>query len=155
MGMYRKKPVVIEALQFDGTLQSAEEISRHFGPTKVSPQFDAPGEFMGKLMCHTLEGPLFAVAQDWIISGVQKEVYPCKADIFAMTYEPAASPAKRAAIGGVTLCPDCDEVMVKVTREDEEGNWSRGWECCDCQPTPKEIAEIRAEAARLTSKKGK
>jgi hypothetical protein len=38
----------------------------------------------------TLEGAMFAAADDWIIKGVKGEFYPCKPDIFAATYEPVA-----------------------------------------------------------------
>lgn len=40
------------------------------------------------LKIFTMEGPLMATVGDWIIKGVKGEVYPCKPDIFVMTYEP-------------------------------------------------------------------
>jgi|WetSurMetagenome_2_1015567.scaffolds.fasta_scaffold107264_2 hypothetical protein len=52
------------------------------------------------------------------------------------------------------LCPNCGADMVKVTRQNEEGDWSRGWECSNCQPTEEEVKEIEAEYERII-KKGK
>ena len=83
MPYYRKKPIVIQAYQFDGknhmdicrwaaTLGSRRELSFHDGV------IDIP----------TLEGVMTASAGDWIICGVENELYPCKPDIFAATYEP-------------------------------------------------------------------
>lgn len=74
---YRKKPVVIEAWQFD-TERFAEM------PLWVSVYWFA-GEC---LHIPTLEGVMRANEGDWIIRGVKGELYPCKPDIFAATYEP-------------------------------------------------------------------
>lgn len=43
-----------------------------------------------RTVIHTLEGVMVAEVGDWIITGVKGERYPCKPDIFALTYEPAA-----------------------------------------------------------------
>ena len=78
MPMFRKKPVVIEAIQFRG----------NFDEIEVFTGGDA--EFRdGELVVATLEGPLRASPNDWIIKGVKGEFYPCKPDIFAATYDPA------------------------------------------------------------------
>ncbi len=77
MAKYRKKPVVIEAIQFTGNF---DEIEAFVG---------GDAEFRdGKLLVATLEGPLWASPEDWIIKGVKGEFYPCKPDIFEQTYEP-------------------------------------------------------------------
>lgn len=74
--LYRKKPVVIEAIQFTGNFGEIE----HF--------VGGDAEFRdGKLLVATLEGPLWADDHDWIIKGVKGEFYPCKPDIFEQTYE--------------------------------------------------------------------
>lgn len=73
---FRKKPVVIEAIQFQGNF---DEIEKFVGG---DAEFRA-----GELFIATLEGPLRAAPNDWIIRGVKGEFYPCKPDIFAMTYE--------------------------------------------------------------------
>lgn len=78
MARYRKKPVVIEAIQFVGNFA---EIEAFVG---------GDAEFRkGELVIATLEGAMHASPRDWIIKGVQGEFYPCKPDIFAATYEPA------------------------------------------------------------------
>jgi hypothetical protein len=79
---YRKKPVVIDAVQFTGT--NFVELGRFFGD---SP-FEADLLNM-ELSIHTLEGEMKAQVGDYIIKGVQGEFYPCKPDIFEQTYEKA------------------------------------------------------------------
>lgn len=59
MGLYRKRPVVVEAVQL------TEQIE-----------------------IETLEGIMIGRAGDWMITGVNGEQYPCKPDIFEKTYEP-------------------------------------------------------------------
>ena len=76
MAKYRKKPVVIESVQFHGNF---DEIEQFVG---------GDAEFRdGELIIATLEGPLRAAPFDWIIKGVKGEFYPCKPDIFDATYE--------------------------------------------------------------------
>ena len=79
MTKYRKKPVVIEAILWDG--YNVKEIIAFIGDTMAS--FDASGE----MKIRTLEGTMTAQAGDYIIKGVQGEFYPCKPDIFEQTYE--------------------------------------------------------------------
>ena len=79
---YRKKPVVIEAAQFDGSERSIVEIlALQSDKTKVLRE-DA-----GDLMMPTLEGLMRASVGDYVIRGVQGELYPCKPDIFEQTYD--------------------------------------------------------------------
>lgn len=77
---YRKKPVEIEAVQFDGS--NALKIVRWMGG-----QFVSTGVNGDRLIIQTLEGDMTASLNDWIIKGVKGEFYPCKPDIFAATYE--------------------------------------------------------------------
>ena len=82
MTKYRKKPVVIEALQWSGSnwhemLAWAKWEHDH----GVSTDGDL-------LLIHTLEGEMTASPGDWVSQGVQGEFYPCKPDIFEATYEP-------------------------------------------------------------------
>jgi hypothetical protein len=76
MAKYRKKPVVIEAAQWfkDGDHPAVLVSNGNNGPY---PFID------------TLEGPMVVTAGDWIITGVKGEHYPCKPDIFDLTYEAA------------------------------------------------------------------
>lgn len=80
MPQFRKKPVVIEAVQWTGS--NADEISA-FSKKAVRV---SSGE-MPTLTVPTLEGTMRADVGDWIIRGVKGEYYPCKPDIFAATYE--------------------------------------------------------------------
>lgn len=77
---YRKKPVVIEAIQYDG------EFTREIGDFLVGTPLTNTVE--GRFAIQTLEGLLCVSKGDWIIRGIKGEHYPCKADIFEATYEP-------------------------------------------------------------------
>ena len=79
---YRKKPVVIEAVQFDGTDESCDWLLPQLRDGTISRSFN-------KLYIKTLEGTMTADVGDWIIKGVNGEFYPCKPDIFDKTYEAA------------------------------------------------------------------
>lgn len=83
MAKYRKKPVVIDACQFDGNIRSIDifHISE-VGKFKVGSE---NGQYY--LIIPTLEGDMKAVAGDWIIKGVNNEYYPIKSEIFFKTYE--------------------------------------------------------------------
>ena len=81
MAKFRKKPVVIDAVQFSAGDQATHEHVNFGWPRGESPMD-------GKHWVQTLEGPLIVSEGDWIITGVKGEHYPCKPDIFYMTYEP-------------------------------------------------------------------
>lgn len=78
---YRKKPVVIEAMRYDG--RNAMAILAWVQTPEISEDFG------GGIEIPTLEGTMRADVGDWIIRGIKGEFYPCKPDIFAATYEPA------------------------------------------------------------------
>lgn len=88
---YRKRPVVIAAMQFDGSAESAGAIIGWAGEAPVENETSHVffNEIAKTLVIPTLEGDHRAGAGDWIIRGVQGEFYPCKPDIFEATYEPA------------------------------------------------------------------
>ena len=89
---FRKKPVEIEAVQFDGTRLSCSAIFRWMNGGKYVaplPNMQKKGAF--NMEVDTLEGAITARPGDWIIKGVKGEFYPCKPDIFAATYEPVES----------------------------------------------------------------
>lgn len=86
MAKYRKKPVVIEAVKWTGN--NIPEIAAFMmpqAPMYMGSQFTDADEIVG---IETLEGVMVARKGDWIIRGVKGELYPCKPDIFAATYEP-------------------------------------------------------------------
>lgn len=112
---FRKKPVVIEAVQLrwdtweemcahanvGKLIQGKPEgcfVDEHGSVTTNTSGEEALRECVAALQAHrwriglripTLEGVMLGVEGDWIIRGVQGELYPCKPDIFAATYEPA------------------------------------------------------------------
>lgn len=104
---FRKKPVVIEATQWfkngdhpedsirtvqggDGPFDSEGKVVRYYRTPKMDGQ--DPCRHCGVIMhlhgwIDTLEGGHIVCPGDWIITGIQGERYPCKPDIFAVTYE--------------------------------------------------------------------
>ena len=90
MPKYRKKPIVIEAMQF--TYPPTSEFMVWFGQPVRTTKARHPGA-KAELEVLTLEDGAdgrakhVATEGDWIIRGVQGELYPCKPDIFAATYE--------------------------------------------------------------------
>ena len=79
MAFYRKKPVTIEAIQWNG--ENTTEIL-NFGTNSI---YKVPE--CNDLIIHTLEGDMKASEGDYIIKGVDNEFYACKPGIFEKTYE--------------------------------------------------------------------
>jgi hypothetical protein len=77
MPKFRKKPVEIEAIQFNGANQDEVVAFTDY------QAFAADCE----MFIDTLEGTMEAAEGDWIIRGIKGEFYPCKPDIFEATYE--------------------------------------------------------------------
>jgi hypothetical protein len=89
VSLYRKKPVIIEARQFDqysGARELAEWCGGRFFPHEP---FGRRGEACAVIEIDTLEGVMTARHRDWVIKGVKGEFYPVRNDIFEQTYEPA------------------------------------------------------------------
>jgi len=95
MPYFTKKPVKIEARQFDGSLFSAGCISLWMSEcgSDREPIYAADNS----LIIPTLEGDHRAISGDWIIKGVKGEFYPCKPDIFEQTYEPTVEGGLRTS----------------------------------------------------------
>lgn len=87
MPKFRKKPVVIEAIENTGTPERNREIIDWLRGSKTPAYMDTHPERGRCLSINTLEGAHWADIGDWIIRGVQGEAYPCKPDIFAATYD--------------------------------------------------------------------
>jgi len=95
MSKFRKKPVVIEAQQFNPPCLNGLFIMPILETETVRSfiEFnDAKGSF---LTIETLEGNHRADPGDWIIRGIKGEFYPCKPDIFDKTYEPIDTPCQK------------------------------------------------------------
>ena len=84
---YRKKPVVIEATQW---FKLGDHPLVHKPTSSVDTEWERrqglPSGSIGEIK--TLESWMLVTPGDWIITGVKGEHYPCKPDIFEMTYEP-------------------------------------------------------------------
>jgi len=81
---FRKKPIIIEAIQYDG--QDIENLKEFFGDFK-DWKYDHTDGVRNRILIKTLEGDHYGLRKDWIIKGVKGEFYPCKPDIFQQTYE--------------------------------------------------------------------
>lgn len=98
---FRKKPVVIEAFQWNGEhgrtyvgiFPEWFVVAAKIGEVTYQPMRDV-------LEIITLEGKMCAERGDWIIRGIKGELYPCKPDIFAATYEPADATASTGKEAG-------------------------------------------------------
>jgi hypothetical protein len=93
MAQFQKKPVIIEAVEYQGRVDDKPLFAEE--PDWLIEAFTKqPGEpgamyaFGGDLIICTLEGDHTARRGDWIIRGIQGELYPCKPAIFAATYQP-------------------------------------------------------------------
>lgn len=88
---FRKKPVVIEAFQ----VPAPDTVDNGAPPWLLGAvvagkvRFERDNHAGPCAFIDTLEGTMRADQGDWIIQGVKGELYPCKPDIFAATYEPA------------------------------------------------------------------
>lgn len=89
---FRKKPVVIEAIQWNGN-SNRLDIEQFVGK-KLKIELESETAYIAgvappffNLFIDTLEGEMKASPHDWIIKGVNGEFYPCKPDIFEKTYE--------------------------------------------------------------------
>lgn len=113
---YRKKPVVVEAMQWTGL--NLEEVKDFVGEALTYDILDTAWE-VGKGRPHvfmkikTLEGDMEVSEKDYIIKGVNGEFYPCKPDIFQKTYTPENTEDK-------PIVYDIDRVVEELERYREE-----------------------------------
>lgn len=86
--LFRKKPVVVDCVQVPTMWPHVSGVAKGdlFAFLEDCQGFEILGD---GISIETLEGDMKANPGDWIIKGVKGEYYPCKPDIFAMTYEPA------------------------------------------------------------------
>ena len=95
--LFTKKPVTIAAIQWTGK-NLREVIAFTDGPpdtrtTHAGMAWEAYTDLVARdgLKIYTLEGKMLASPGDWIIRGVKGEMYPCKDEIFRLTYEPVVA----------------------------------------------------------------
>lgn len=100
MNKYIKKQVVVEAIQWDGTLEKALKISQIDGLNSIIEYYSTKTVIIGEstsssvntteeiksFKIKTLEGDMNVSKGDYIIKGIKGEFYPCKEDIFKKTY---------------------------------------------------------------------
>jgi len=85
MASYRKKGIVVEAVQYDGSRESLLEVNHLMGR---HPHGAANAHIHPRVIfIDTPEGTMKAEAGDWIIQGIAGEFYPCKPSVFEATYE--------------------------------------------------------------------
>jgi hypothetical protein len=120
-GLFRKKPVVISAVQYTAAVRDAWLFDKVPLPAGVSipSNYLHPGRrevYSANAYIETLEGRMEVLLDDWVITGVKGEHYPCKPDIFAATYEPA-SLAKPQPVGGALTADQIDDIAT------QHGDW--------------------------------
>ena len=86
MQKFKKKPVVIDAVKWNGDVDLADRIADEWMDVD-SDRTIVTHDGNDSLFIETLEGEMEAKVGDWIIRGVAGELYPCKPDIFEATYE--------------------------------------------------------------------
>lgn len=89
---YRKKPIAIEAFQYDGDFTYSNG-TPYEAPEWIFQALENGTMYFagqGELIIKTLEGDHHVSVGDYIIKGIAGELYPCKPDIFTATYEPVA-----------------------------------------------------------------
>jgi len=83
MDKYRKKPLIVEAAQWDGKLIG------DLYPIKLFGDNDVEWHYKGKdkLVIETLEGEMICEPGDWVVKGIKGEFYPVAQDIFNESYD--------------------------------------------------------------------
>ncbi len=152
MATYRKKPVVIEAMQWYPSTPMYDLVRNFAGiPEDQEAPFQSEGNI---LLIHTLEGVMTARAGDWIIKGVGGEFYPCKPNIFEATYELAGkmseAPGQKTQNYAVWPMYDGRNLPVGTIWIDEKALDESGLTLADCVLAPatieKEIGGVKKKA---------
>jgi len=111
MSEWKKKPVVIEAVQWKGDLKDLTPFPD--SETRTTELRE------GELYIQTLEGEMHCSLNDFIIRGVNGEYYPCKPDIFEMTYDKAPKDwRERLQIEHDELGDKCDKLVNALANHD-------------------------------------
>lgn len=95
MARYRKKPVEIDAFRWDGKQLAANNCPDWIWTAPNLCTVTSTKKPKLTLCIETLEGEMAVIKGDWIIRGVAGELYPCKDAIFAATYDPVDTEAKK------------------------------------------------------------
>lgn len=106
MAKFQKRPVTIDAIVYDGSPASYDQIRQEFGESNLFRS-------TGVVYCHTLEGDLTVSAGDYVVKGVRGECWPVKPDIFNATYVPAVDGNFRAQSGRMQFGSDWQGVFLR------------------------------------------
>jgi hypothetical protein len=121
MPLFTKKPVTVEARQYEGTEESARSIIQWIESYGHKAEYSPNGEFY----IHTLEGNHLASATDYIIKGVANEFYPCKLKIFRDTYFSGVRSFKSLyKVTARRLCESTYYVIANDQKEAEDAQWA-------------------------------
>ena len=121
MAKYIKKPVEIEAFQYDGDFMKKD--GNYYVPDwAVNANLEGVLYFEdGELFINTLEGKHHASVRDYIIKGVKGEIYPCKPDIFEMTYEAVerkdCGSENKEKLNKILIRCDGEDIIINTIRE--------------------------------------
>jgi len=131
--MYQNKPKVIEAFQ----MTKERRWDNKDWPPWLHKAWNTEGEGClaidpdcpkkERLYIGTLEGVHKVSWGDWIIKGVKGEIYPCKPDIFAMTYEPAVRPVEKCS-----FCGKLAKEVVCLVSSQPQSSPENSFMCNDC-----------------------
>jgi hypothetical protein len=135
-GRYRKRPVVIDAFRWTDGAECPDWLGEAFGAGIAEvrePAIEAKG-VVPHIVIRTLEGTMQANVGDWIIRDVKGEIYPCKPDIFAATYEPSSQPTEGST------APDVEKARELLAAELKKSGWP-----------PEAVAEVRNFLKSCTS----
>ena len=126
MAKYRKKPIEIEAFKWTGDINQTEDPIWIVEAIKKGDAWVHEDSINGaiEMRIKTLEGVMTANRGDYIIKGIKGEIYPCKSDIFEMTYEVVEERkdcrSKNEKINVIIIKCDGEEIILntKLTLED-------------------------------------
>lgn len=84
---YRKKPLVIEAVYWDGTPEEAAQIVRWILDSGSKAHYETTNMELGRIVITTLEGEMKAWAGDYVLKGIKGEFYPHSGSFFDHVYD--------------------------------------------------------------------
>lgn len=140
---YKKRPVVVEAFQYDGDLKRAD--GKYYVPDWAveayekgimyyASKLDAPPE----LFIKTLEGTHHVSVCDYIIQGVKGELYPCKPDIFTETYD-VSTEDKPETPSNISALEKLIEKQTPKKIIYQKSQYGTPWMCPECGAYQNEV----------------
>jgi len=127
---YRKKPIEIEAMQFDGSEESADQIIAwvHHNGGSLAKVKTSMGTFCDKIsgLAGADDNLYVVTATGWVLRGIEGEFYPCQDSIFSATYDVVNEP------------PSIDEpdYVCQTCRDTGRESVPQLYPCSQCQPAP-------------------